>query len=187
MPPLRIETWARNKTSHALVGFRTDIPENVILERPPGAEARLRAVERRAGRVLGEIDVTVYWPSLIVDRDGALCGTATAAANAMIEPPRSGYAHMPVEVLMPAGPAWRVDAVIERDENNGKPALPYATVLAIGHPDLRVSAALFVTMRSAAETWTAGLEMLETLRFAGRAAATAATGKSLLAGLTLAF
>ncbi len=155
------------------MGFTLDVPEGVVVERPPGDDARLRAIERRAsGKVAGELDVAVFWPSLIADRDGVLCDTLHRAGEALLAPPRVGYGGGVFEMLLPAGPTWRLDTLLERDEA-GRPALPYQTVLAIGHPDLRIGAALFITMRAAADPWPAGTEMLESLRFAGRPAATA--------------
>ena len=149
-------------------GYIIDVPEGLVVERPPSDCGRLRLIERRAGgRVEGELDICLFWPSLIVDRDGVLRGTAADAAAALLAAPRDGYSSLPMELELSAGPGWRVDLVVEKDEK-GKPTLPYQTTLAVGHPDFRKPAAIFVTVRAASESWTAGAAVIESLRFAGR-------------------
>ena len=129
---------------------------------------RFRAASLRNGRVVGELEVSVFHPNLIMDRDGVLRDAALRVAQASLAPPRRGYVEGPWEIELPIGSAWRADAVIERDEEDKAPALLYQTAIAIGHPDFRLSAALFVIIRAAAEGWQDGVNMLESLRFTGR-------------------
>lgn len=160
-------------------GYVIDVPEGLVVERPPSDCGRLRLIERRpGGRVEGELDICLFWPSLIVDRDGVLRGTAVDAAAALLAAPRDGYSSLPMELELSAGPGWRVDLVVEteaRDERGerGKPSLPYQTTLAVGHPDFRKAAAIFITVRAASESWAPGASVLESLRFAGRQVAAA--------------
>jgi hypothetical protein len=148
------------------VGFHLQVPPGVTVLR---ASDSFQAVERsRSGRVIGEIEVAVFYPSLIMDRDGVLWEAARGLARAALTPPRRGYAHDPFEMVLSGGPAWRADVVLERDPQ-GVPPLCYHSALALGHPDLRRGAALLVVLRSAAERWPAGFAMVDSLGFLGRA------------------
>jgi hypothetical protein len=133
-----------------------------------------RAAALRGTRILGEIEVSIFHPSLIMDRDGVLRETAVRMAQAILASPRSGYLQGPIEIPLPIGPTWRVDVVLERDELGKVPTLPYQAAMAVGHPDLRLNAALFIMVRAAEEGWEAGFEMLESLRFSGKDASRAA-------------
>jgi hypothetical protein len=180
VPPVRIETWARGSRSAAPVGFFLEVPDGVIVERPLAGDPRVRAVERRAdGRIAGDLDVTVFWPDLIMDRDGVLREAVSRAAATLLAG-RLGHADVPAEIELGCGLSWRADVVMRRDEHGGKASLPYQSVLAVGHPDVRIPAALFVTIRSAADDWRAGHELLDSLRWSGRVTPSLARAEGLL-------
>lgn len=150
------------------VGFSLTLPDGVEVVT---AAPTFRAVEQWRGRTYGEIAVALFHPSLIMDRDGVLWEAVNGLVKAMVSAPRSGYGGNPYQLPLGSGMSWRADVVLERDDDGGVPRLPYHSATAIGHPDVRMSAALLVTIRAADERWPAGFAMLDSLRFSGRAAA----------------
>lgn len=160
----------------SVLGFTFQLPEGIedvtALDAPPEAPS-FRGRERRAGgeRIIGELDVSTFAPSLIVDRDGVLVEAVNQVAAATLSSPRDGHATTPYELVLPCGPAWRVDVVVRRDAAGVRPNLPYLSALAIGHPDYRRAAALFVMIRTAEDGWRGASAVLDSLRFADAAAA----------------
>ena len=155
------------------IGLSFSVPAE--LEIVPGpARSSFHAVERRNfNQLVGELDLSVISPGLIMDRDGVLREAAIRAADSFVAAPRAGYiAHMG-EIELPGGVAWRAQAFMERGKDGRAPALPYQTVLAMGHPDLALPVALFISIHSVEEQWAPATELLESLRFLGAAAARA--------------
>ncbi len=149
------------------VGFRLDLPGGVEIEPADPSIVQLRASERRVstGRPLGELEIRVFAARLIMDRDGVLLEAAQALAEELFASPRDGYLGDAGAIMLPAGEAWRADMTVTRDAHGRLPLYPYKKVIALGHPDAFVHAALLIVMQQAEATWPAGDAMLQSLQF----------------------
>jgi hypothetical protein len=126
---------------------------------------KLRAVERRGNRPIGELEIRVFAARMIMDRDGVLLDAATALAEELFAAPRDGYLGASGSITLPAGEAFRADMTVTRDAAGGMPAFPYKSVLALGHPDFMIHAALLIVVQHAEADWPAGDAMLQSLAF----------------------
>ncbi len=134
---------------------------------PGPAGSAFHALEERGGAVVGEIDLAFITPELIMDRSGVLREAARRVAEAVVAPPRDGHLLGMAEVRLPAGPAFAVDALLQRGADGHPPSLPNQTVLVLGHPDLSLALALVVTVASARPDWPLAEELLGSLAFTG--------------------
>lgn len=106
---------------------------------------------RADGRVIGELEATVFPAALIIDRDGILAEKAAQVAG--------GAPAVPVRLAGASG--YRADAM------QGT-ALPYVYVFAMAPEADGVDGGVLVTVRSAQPDWPAGDHMLRTLRLVTR-------------------
>jgi hypothetical protein len=172
VPPSEHQLSIRLPASRKPVGARLVFPASITLVPGPAGSA-LHGIETRAGRVLGEIDVAFITPELIMDRSGVLLEAARRQADAFVAPPRDGRLLRMGEVRVPAGLAFAVDAQLARGPDGRPPALPYQTVVALGHPDLMLPLAVVVTWMSARAHWQTGEDVLHSLSWTGAPAGAA--------------
>ena len=135
---------------------------------PPTADIiKLRAVERRggSGKPIGELEIRVFAARMIMDRDGVLNEAAQALAEELFAAPRDGYLGATGSLTLPAGEAFRADMTVTRDASGHMPTFPYKSVLALGHPDFMIHAALLIVVQHAEADWPAGDAMLQSLSF----------------------
>jgi hypothetical protein len=102
---------------------------------------------------------------MIMDRDGVLLEAAEALAEELFAAPRDGYLGAAATVTLPAGEAFRADMTVTRDAEGRPPRYPYKSVLAVGHPDFMIHAALLVVVQHLEPDWPAGDAMLNSLAF----------------------
>lgn len=170
--PQELQLSVRLPATRKPIGLSLLVPDALTVVNGPEGSS-FRAVETRAGKRVGEIDIAIMTPSLIMDRDGVLREAAVRAAESFVGPPRDGYLITMGEISLPGGVAWRADAYMQRGEDGHVPALPHQSIIAMGHPDFSLPVALFITVRSVDEEWPPGAEVLESLRFLGAPAASA--------------
>jgi hypothetical protein len=167
-----IQLSLRLSAARKPIGLRLVVPTALtVIPGPPGSS--FHAVEKRGTRIVGTFDLGVITPGLIMDRDGVLREAAVRTAEAIVAPPRDGYLVNMGDVLLPAGSAWRIDALMQRGPDGRAPALPYQSVVAMGHPDLSLPIALMITINSVTDPWPPSIELLDSLTFLGAPAAAA--------------
>jgi hypothetical protein len=166
MPSSEHQLSVRVPGARKPVGVRIVVPEAVTLVPGPTGSA-LHGIEERAGAVVGEIDVAFITPDLIIDRSGVLREAARRAADAVVAPPHDGQLVRMGELDLPAGTAFSVEALLARS------ALPYRTVLVLGHPDVMLPLAVVLTLARARAEWSVGDELLASLSFPGAPAGAA--------------
>ena len=139
------------------------------LEAPTGVELVpvspeiVRARERRVdGAPIGELEVSTFTASLLIDRDGVLEEKArmlaeTAAPNAVVD------SCDPVSLASISG--YRVEAYVRARE---RPPLPYIHVLVVAPDDLRINGGVVITARSQRLDWAAGDAIIASLKILGR-------------------
>jgi hypothetical protein len=137
------------------IGFLLEVPREVELRE--GDTVVCREV-RPDGRMVGELEVSVFAAALVIDRDGILAEKAREAMVSMAM--HSNGAHA-VPVALPAGGGFRSDAV-------AKAPLPYIYVFTIAPSDLGVDGGVLVTIRSAGPDWAAADHILRSLRILTR-------------------
>lgn len=139
------------------VGFELAAPSEVELSPSPEA---LRCRERRGGRTIGELEITVFHAALVIDRDGIL----EEKVREGIEAALAAGAHVlePVPFELGGASGYRVDAEYLRTA--ARPELPYVYVFAIAPDDLGVDAGVLVTVRSASPEWPAADAILRSLK-----------------------
>ena len=122
-------------------------------------------MERRGNRSVGELEIRVFAARMIMDRDGVLGEAAQALAEELFAAPRDGYLGATGSIRLPAGEAYRADMTVTRDAAGNQPQFPYKSVLAMGHPDYMIHAALLIVVQHAEADWPAGDAMLQSLSF----------------------
>jgi hypothetical protein len=133
------------------VGFQIDLPAGV--EIPTGAELRCREL-RPDGKLVGELEISVFAAALIIDRDGILADKAieVAARDTPL-----GTHPAAVAVALPGASGFRADAVLRA------PA-PYRYVFALAANDLSVDGGVLVVLHCSCPDWPAAEHMLRSLR-----------------------
>ncbi len=145
----------------------------------PDRAVVLRAHQERDGRRIGEIEVGIFSAALIIDRDGVLKELVEATAAVAL-----GGGGAASGKLVGAGIAafesgaggYRMDVVMTGVEGEARPACPYVSWLALVSADLALPGGLFLTIRSAAPSWPAASQMLDSLRISGLVGARAPYG-----------
>jgi len=144
-------TYRRAPKGRPSIGFQ--------LEAPPGVELRegaaLQCREARSdGRVVGELEVSVFPAALVIDRDGILAEKAAAAMNGLATLRRPV---VPAPISLPGANGFRAAAVCSA-------ALPYIYSFAIAPSDLGVDGGVLITIRAAGPDWPAANHVLRSLR-----------------------
>jgi hypothetical protein len=133
-----------------MIGFQLDVPHEIELREGPVLKCR---EVLQGGRMLGELEVSVFAAALIIDRDGILAEKAREVLGREATLRGDPTA---VAVRLPGAAGFRADAV----QNT---ALPYRHVFAIA-PDEVVDGGVLITIRCASPDWPAADRMLRSLR-----------------------
>jgi hypothetical protein len=172
LQPSELQLSVRLPGARKTVGARLVVPAGVTAV-PGPAGSSYHAIEDVGGVVIGELDLAFITPDLIMDRSGVLREAARRTADAFVAPPRDGALLGMREIELPSGPAFRVDALLQRGADGRPPALPVQTVLVMGHPDLRLPLAVIVTLTRTNAGWPKGEEIVESLELTGAPAGAA--------------
>lgn len=147
--------YRRAPRGRPLIGFQLEAPGEVELR--DGAVLKCCEV-RQGGRIVGELEVSVFAAALVIDRDGILAEKAREVIACEV-PIRGGATA--VAVRLPGASGFRADAV------HGT-RLPYVYVFAVAPHDLGVDGGVLITIRSASPDWPAADHMLRSLRILTR-------------------
>lgn len=147
--------YHRRARGRPALGFQMDVPDAIELR--DAATVVCREV-RGDGRLIGELELTVFAAALVIDRDGIL---AEKAREAVRREPGVREVGDAIAVRLPGASGFRAEAVV------GAP-LPYVFGFALAPSDLGVDGGLAITVRSARPDWPAADAMLATLRLLRR-------------------
>ncbi|HEU4734819.1 MAG TPA: hypothetical protein VFT22_43305 [Kofleriaceae bacterium] len=147
--------YRRLPRGRPLIGFQMETPREVDLR--DGQIVACREV-RQDGKIVGELEVSVFAAALIIDRDGIL----EEKACEVIRRERGGRGGVSAaQVRLPGASGYRSEAVLSAP-------LPYVYAFAVTAYDLGLDGGLLITVRSASPDWPAGDHMLRTLRILTR-------------------
>jgi hypothetical protein len=153
-------------TASRRIGFEIETPSEV--EVLPGTEAGevVRLRERRDGKTIGELSVSVFHAALVIDRDGILEEKVQTAIEHAREP---GARVLPaIPVTLPGASGFRGDLEVVRPMGTARPPLPYVYVFAMAPHDLALDGGLIVTVRCASPEWPAADRILRSLKILSR-------------------
>jgi hypothetical protein len=157
-------TYRRPPRGRPQIGFELETPKQVELREGPVLSCREVNAD---GRMVGELEVSVFAAALIIDRDGIL---AQKACDELEREARPRDGAVALAVRLPGASGFRAEAV-------QRTPLPYVYVFAMA-PNLGVDGGVLVTVRSAQPDWAAADHMLRTLRILTRQGAVAANDDS---------
>jgi hypothetical protein len=143
-------TYRRVPKGRPSIGFQLEAPPGIELREGPALQCR----EARDGRVMGELEVSVFPAALVIDRDGILAEKAVEAMNALATLRRPV---VPDPVSLPGANGFRAAAVCSA-------ALPYIYSFAIAPSDLGVDGGVLITIRASGPDWPAADHVLRSLR-----------------------
>jgi hypothetical protein len=146
--------YRRRSRGRPALGFQMEVPEAIELR--DGAIVKCREV-RGDGRVIGELEMTVFAAALVIDRDGILAEKARDSVRRELGGRGGGEASA---VRLPGASGFRAEAVLST-------RLPYVFAFALA-PDLGVDGGLLIIVRSASPDWPAADALLGTLRLLRR-------------------
>jgi hypothetical protein len=150
--------YRRAPRGRPLIGFQLEVPgEPGEIELRDGAALTCREV-RQDGKLVGELEVSVFAAALVIDRDGILAEKAREVIGLEVAVRGGATA---VAVRLPGASGFRADAV------QGT-RLPYVYVFAIAAHDLAVDGGVLIKIRSASPDWPAAEHMLQSLRIVTR-------------------
>jgi hypothetical protein len=163
-PTFEFTPEAHRKPGKRPAGFRLSVPDRLVVVPCGVLGPQFHALEYRSGseRVLGEIEIQVLSPALIMDRDGVLQEIARNAIE-LITGQKDADLH---PINLPASDGWQAELVVTKDRAGKASAYPYVSVIALGHPDPMVPFALLIVKRSVQDSWETGNAMLESLELA---------------------
>ena len=147
--------YRRRSRGRPALGFQMEVPAEIELH--DGATVKCREV-RGDGRLIGELEMTVFAAALVIDRDGILAEKACETVRREL----SGRAVSgAIAVRLPGASGFRADAVLST-------RLPYLYAFTLAPSDLGVDGGILITVRSASPDWPAADAMLATLRLLRR-------------------
>jgi hypothetical protein len=144
-------TYRRAPNGRPSIGFQLEAPPGVELREGPALHCR---EARPDGRVMGELEVSVFPAALVIDRDGILAEKAVEAMSSLATLRRPV---LPAPVSLPGANGFRAAAVCSA-------ALPYIYSFAIAPTDLMVDGGVLITIRAAGPAWAAADHVLRSLR-----------------------
>ena len=144
-------TYRRAANGRPSIGFQLEVPPGVALQEGPALQCR---EARSDGRVVGELEVSIFPAALVIDRDGIL---AEKAAEAMTRLATLRRPVVPTPISLPGANGFRAAAVCSA-------ALPYIYSFAIAPSDLGVDGGVLITIRAAGPSWPAADHVLRSLR-----------------------
>ena len=145
------KTYRRAPNGRPSIGFQLEAPPEVELREGPALQCR---EARSDGRLLGELEVSVFPAALVIDRDGILAEKAAEAINRLAALRRPV---VPAPISLPGANGFRAAAVCSA-------ALPYLYSFAIAPSDLGVDGGVLITIRAAGPEWPAADHVLRSLR-----------------------
>lgn len=154
--PLPPTPYRRPVRGRPALGFLLDVPAVVTVR--DGQVATFVEV-RGDGRVLGELELSVFGAALIIDRNGILAEKAREAATRALG---GRGASDGVPVRLPGASGYRAEGVRAGD------ALPYVFAFTFAPHDLGVDGGVLAVLRAQAPDWPAGEQMLHSLRLLRR-------------------
>jgi hypothetical protein len=146
--------YRRPPRGRPALGFQLEAPGEVELRE--GSVLKCREV-RQDGRIVGELEVSLFAAALIIDRDGILAEKAQEVRGREVR----GRGADAVAVRFPGASGFRADAVQST-------RLPYVCVFALAPHDLGVDGGVLITVRSASPGWPAADHILRSLRLLTR-------------------
>ncbi len=139
------------------LSVEVDAPAGVELV--PISPDLLRASERRVdGAPIGELDLSTFRASLLIDREGVLEEKALLLAES-VSPNASVDSCNPVSLEGSSG--YRVEAYIRQRE---RAPLPYIHVLVVAPEDVRINGGVVIVARSQRLDWEAGDAIMASLK-----------------------
>jgi hypothetical protein len=156
-------------TASRRIGFEIETPIEVDVQ--TGSGQCVRCSERRDGKTIGELEVSVFHAALVIDRDGILEEKAASAIESVREPGARISPATPVS--LPGASGYRADLEVVRPMGDARPPLPYVYVFAMAPHDLALDGGLVVTVRCASPEWPAAEAILRSLRILARGGKTA--------------
>lgn len=136
------------------IGFQFEVPGEVEVNKGPTIVCREL---RHDGRLVGELEASVFSAALVIDRDGILAEKASDVLGTAIG--RLGGRAVPV--VLPGARGFRADAVVREP-------LPYVYVFALAPADLGIDGGVLIAIRCAPPDWPAAEHALRTLRILTR-------------------
>jgi hypothetical protein len=142
----------RQPPKHGALGFElmTELPVT-----PAGAG--VKCAEQCAGKTIGELEISPFPATLIIDRDGVLESKVRDVAA------ETGRVRSTVFVALPGATGYRAEVILDRGA-----ALPYLYVFAMAPEDGGMEGGVLVTVRSASPEWPAADAMLQSIRIVTR-------------------
>jgi hypothetical protein len=145
------------------LSVEVDAPAGVELV--PVTPELVRASERRVdGAPIGELELSTFKASLLIDREGVLEEKARLLAESV--PNATVDSCDPVSLAGASG--YRVQAYIRQRE---RAPLPYIHVHVVAPDDVRINGGLVVVARSQRLDWAAGDAIVASLKVGRRGAA----------------
>jgi hypothetical protein len=153
--------YRRLPRGRPLIGFQLDTPREIELRDGQG-QGQGQIVEcrevRQDGKLVGELEVSVFAAALIIDRDGIL---EEKACEVILRECGGRGRAVAVAVRLPGASGYRSEAVLTTP-------LPYVYAFAVTAYDLGIDGGVLIIVRSASPEWPAGDHMLRTLRILTR-------------------
>lgn len=148
---MAVPTYRRPAQGRPRIGFQFDVPAEIELREGPAILCR----EQVEGRVVGELEISVFAASLVIDRDGAL---AAKASGEIAREHACTVAAVPVQ--LPGANGYRAELV-------RRAQLPYLSVIALVPHD-GIEGGVLIKARAARPEWSAGDQILASLRIITR-------------------
>lgn len=161
--PYRHPLTASRQRGLPSIGLEVSAPDEVELTPIAAGCTVLRCREHRDGKVVGELEVSMFAAALLIDRDGILEEKAREAAANTSEAACVAGAFA---ISLPGASGYRADV-----EPSRKHGLPYISVFAMAPHDLCIQGGIIVTVRSAQPEWPAAEALLGSLRLLTRGGA----------------
>ena len=152
MVEMSATAYRRQPRARSLVGFEIDAPTGVQLADGSAVVCR---EQRPDGRPLGEIELSTFETTLIIDRDGVLAERASAGLG---QEGSTAGAAVAVPVQLPGASGFRADGVVRGA------ALPYRSVFVLAPSDLGLRGGVTIVVRSAVPDWASAEHILRSLR-----------------------
>lgn len=168
-------------TASRRIGFEIETPSEVEVQPSAG---QVKCSERRDGKTIGELEVSVFHAALVIDRDGILEEKAESAIESAREPGARVSPAMPI--ALPGASGYRAELEVVRPAGVAKAQLPYVYVFAMAPHDLALDGGLVVTVRCATPEWPAADAILRSLKILSRGGRPAANDPAeAISGLPL--
>lgn len=143
------------------LSLELDAPNGVELVPVSPDVVRMRE-QQSNGAPIGELEVSTFTDSLIIDRDGVLEDKARTLAQAAAPAARIDSCN-PVTLAGVSG--YRAEASVR---SINRPALPYIHVFVLAPDNTRINGGIAIMVRTARLEWAAGDAIIASLKVLGR-------------------